>query len=293
MDRASPRVISLIAFPRSGTTFLGRRLARGAGVQYLEEPIGTWYRAFLHGPSDRSLGIRKGETADKWFRRNWNKTAPTIVEKTPSNILRVRDLADFFPDITFLVLLRNPLDVSQSVFNKWCRGIDRNHQYLRESDTAIGTPTRILATRLRKARQIGRLDAIWEQRRRIFDTLAASVRRRPAPFERVLRVPGLEELGGEIDVLNQILWAWINAHLIFRLDARSLSRDRLVFLDYDGLTNGNTEEWRKIETVIGTSIDSSISRKESSDSPDTMEAAFDPYLRNHALYLYKEMIYGI
>lgn len=131
------KLISIIGLPRSGTTLLGRTLAAAEGVAYFEEPNPLWrFRNW------RRLGHeefhREDATLDvcRYIRRS---LVPSrchnryIVEKTPSNVLRIGFVEAVVPEARLLFVRRRGDDLRSSMLKKWRTGEDANATRLNDS----------------------------------------------------------------------------------------------------------------------------------------------------------------
>ena len=140
---------------RSGTTLLGRLLAGSPDVAGLERtPTDEDEGQFVQDvyPDDHLMGMQvnggrqKGRTVH-WayhpmahlteedareildprarLERSWapylsNAAAATVVEKSPSNVMKTRFLQEVFPEAKFVIMTRHPISQALAV-RKWCR----------------------------------------------------------------------------------------------------------------------------------------------------------------------------
>ena len=119
------RPLIVIGSPRSGTTILGSILSAHPDVCYLDEPRLTW----RYG-NDRRSDLLRPEHARpevvRYIRRSFldeaTKAGKTrIVEKTPSNAIRMPFLDAVFPDARYVHILRNGSDAALSIASFWRR----------------------------------------------------------------------------------------------------------------------------------------------------------------------------
>jgi len=117
------RPIIIIGSPRSGTTFLGQVLKRHRELVYIEEPRLTW----KYG-NDRSSDKLNPEDArpeivshirSTFSRKVKEQGGKRLLEKTPSNSLRMGFVDRVFPDCQFIHITRNPLDSIISIQQYW------------------------------------------------------------------------------------------------------------------------------------------------------------------------------
>ena len=112
------RLISLIGFPRSGTTFIARNLKRHSEITYWEEPKYLWRYKMRPYDYDDSLP-RDESTARRYINKRLNafsrkKNTKYLLEKTPSNVFRLDYIKRIVPDVLFLFVFRKPDDVLRS-----------------------------------------------------------------------------------------------------------------------------------------------------------------------------------
>jgi len=127
------RFVFVGGLPRSGTTFLAAEIARSPGVsnlqgigvvadegQYVQDVYPTQQQAggidrFAYSPAmhltEDSPLVGEASRAALWqaWAPYWDTTNPNLVEKTPSNLLKMRFLQALFPGSAFVVVLRHPV----------------------------------------------------------------------------------------------------------------------------------------------------------------------------------------
>lgn len=137
-DPDPPDVIFVIGCGRSGTTHLGSLLGTHTRVTYLNEPIHLWYAVdrrtdfldFFGGRGKCWLNAedstpRSRLRARRIFRLHGpQKDASVLVEKLPTNTLRIPWLKALFPDARFVHIIRDGRDVVRSI-----RRLSRNNSY--------------------------------------------------------------------------------------------------------------------------------------------------------------------
>jgi hypothetical protein len=123
MGRQLRGSVHIIGYPRSGTTLLGRILARHERLRYLSEPryiwtIGNGYRS--HDQLDANdLSPRIARKIDAAFHRYLEDAADKwLLEKTPSNCLRIPFICALYPDARFIHLIRDGRDVVKSQYQR-------------------------------------------------------------------------------------------------------------------------------------------------------------------------------
>jgi hypothetical protein len=117
------RPIVVIGSPRSGTTILGQILARHPDLVYIEEPRLTW----RHG-NDKGSDLLRPEQArpevithirDNFASKIREQGGRRLLEKTPSNSLRMGFVERVLPDCRFIHITRNGLDSVLSIRKFW------------------------------------------------------------------------------------------------------------------------------------------------------------------------------
>jgi hypothetical protein len=125
------RPVFLTGCGRSGTTILGEVLGKHRTVTYLNEPRERWIAAYPRTDiwSDQAAS-RSGSmvlTANSctWWRsrlltalfmRETRRTGrPRLLEKLPINNFRLEFIRKIFPDALFIHIVRNGLDVAESI----------------------------------------------------------------------------------------------------------------------------------------------------------------------------------
>lgn len=104
--------IFVIGTHRSGTTLLGRAMGHHPEVLYWEEPRHVWARGHNFRPddtltaADATPGVA-GRVRRRFERHLRSSGRPRLVEKTPSNCLRLEFIHEIFPDALFVHILRD------------------------------------------------------------------------------------------------------------------------------------------------------------------------------------------
>ena len=120
------RPIFVLGVPRSGTSLVFRLLAASSALGALPREGHDLWRAFHHprysGWRSDDVGpgaVRPGERrfVDAYLSAHFPERR--FVEKTPENSLRVPYLLDLYPDASFVVVWRDPLDVVSSLVEGW------------------------------------------------------------------------------------------------------------------------------------------------------------------------------
>jgi hypothetical protein len=274
------RIIFLIGAPRSGTTLLGRGLAKSPDCVYIEEPMGAWLRGFRHRRSDMSFGIADRSFLETYFRER-AKPDKVIVEKTPTNILRVRDIHSVFPDARYVFISRRPLEVADSVIRKWRRGQDRNYERFGE---AGGSWLIDLRNRVKRAGDLG-LAGVIAQRHRVFEAL----RRQLGLYGRELglRLPGSSELIQRMGDNDYALLSWIQAYMFLLADSHEIPEHNQIWLDYEDIMTCTERVAQLFKESMGLSPD--FENLEPTAAKRIDEGPYNSELVNVANILYERL----
>lgn len=123
------RLVFIIGLPRSGTSFLGEKLKDIDDSIYFEEPNYIWMYKNMHKGHDcldkSDLSVDKiSYIRDFFYKRNES----TIIEKTPSNVLRLTYIFNIFPEAKYIYIRRSLCDVKNSIEKKWLKEEDNNNE---------------------------------------------------------------------------------------------------------------------------------------------------------------------
>jgi hypothetical protein len=145
-DLDEHRFVFVGGLPRSGTTYLAAEIARspdvsnleGIGViadegQYVQTVYPTQREAggidrfayspsmHLTEPSQLDLEALRTALTEAWS-PYWDTSKPVLLEKTPSNLLKMRFLQALFPASSFVVVIRHPVAQAMAVRGRgWSR----------------------------------------------------------------------------------------------------------------------------------------------------------------------------
>ncbi len=120
--------IILIGAARSGTKLVRDIIASHPAIAAVPYDINYIWRlgneAFAHDELPvNCLNPRIRQSIRKEIQR-FDKQTPFLIEKTVSNCLRVPFVNAIFPEAKFIHLLRNGLDVVESVYRQWMASPD-------------------------------------------------------------------------------------------------------------------------------------------------------------------------
>ncbi|MCT4611101.1 MAG: sulfotransferase [Pelagimonas sp.] len=128
--------ISIVGLPRSGTTTLARALACAEGVKYFEEPNPVWrYKNWKNLGHDQFEAEHATPWVSKYIRGRLqlnHSASRLIIEKTPSNSLRIPFVEAVAPEVKFVFVRRNTDDIKSSISRKWLHREDSNADWLGE-----------------------------------------------------------------------------------------------------------------------------------------------------------------
>lgn len=118
--------VILIGAARSGTTFLADRvLARHPELAYWGEPYFLWRTGAAYRRTDRRYAHEASPKIQQRIRRNLSRFVSAagdnlrLLEKTPSNTLRLSFVAAVLPGARFVHLVRDGRDVAASAAKAW------------------------------------------------------------------------------------------------------------------------------------------------------------------------------
>ena len=122
-DTLLRKPIIIIGAPRSGTTMLTRIFGQHPGLALLIEPRLTW-RHGNHGKSDMLQPQDARPEVCRYIRRQFARTVRTkggqrLVEKHPSNSLRMGFVDRIFPDCKFIHTIRDGRDAVLGMRDMW------------------------------------------------------------------------------------------------------------------------------------------------------------------------------
>lgn len=115
---------------RSGTTYLASLLSHKE-VCYIEEPNIIWMYRNASAKDDCLSEANASPPIIRYIRRQfWKKLrandCKVLLEKTPSNCLRLPFVKCVFPQARYLFVERNVNDIATSAFKKWTKEEDAN-----------------------------------------------------------------------------------------------------------------------------------------------------------------------
>ena len=188
--------IVIIGSPRSGTTLLGKVLARHPALTYLNEPRLTWRygndgKSDLLRPDDARPEVVR-HIRGEFTRRLQGTGRLRLLEKTPSNALRMAFVERVLPGCRFVHILRDPVETVLSIRSYW-----------------EGTTRSVPVAKLRaRAREVTWRQAPYYARELWRRVRASAGGGRGGAWGP--RVPGLEAMMRELSTLElaAVQWRW-------------------------------------------------------------------------------------
>jgi len=114
----------IVGAARSGTTLLGKLLARHPDVAYWVEPKYIWRYRNPTAPTDQRDSDEATPRVKRYIRSRFasfvaQHDGSRFLEKTPTNCFRIPFVHEVFPDARFVHLVRDGRDVALSAYRKW------------------------------------------------------------------------------------------------------------------------------------------------------------------------------
>lgn len=210
-DALLEKPIVIIGSPRSGTTVLGEILMNHRELAYAEEPRLTW----RYGNDKRSDMLRPDDARPdvvRHIRRSFAELVRAagrrrLLEKTPSNSLRMGFVERVLPGCRFVHVMRHGVDCVLSIRRYW-------------QDHAGGVPRGKLRERLREVRPRQVPHYAMELLRRMMPAKLAG------PRIWGPRLPGIDAMAREMDLLEVCCLQWRTCVELACHYGRSLPADR-------------------------------------------------------------------
>ena len=193
--------IFIVGAPRSGTSFLSGVIGRHRDVGFIPEPRLTW----RYGNDTKSDMLHveharqevKGHIRKTFAQQLQSQGKSRLVEKTPSNALRVDFIRAVFPDCRIVHIMRHGMDSTLSIRKYW-------------QDYAAGiNPTKFRKNVIRQRwKELGWSRTPYyakELMRRVMPSWMSPVAGKPVWGP---RIPGLDRLVQDLDLLEVCCLQW-------------------------------------------------------------------------------------
>lgn len=200
--------IIIIGAARSGTTMLGNILALHPDIAYLEEPNVIWKYRNAHKKNDLFTVLDADKTKIDYINNKFvkfvkDKNKIRLLEKTPSNSLRLSFVRKVFPKSKIIILVRDGRDVAVSARKKWLYETDKNTQKLNSSTSH---KKKHFNQQVKKFLQISFLDFPYYLKD-IFSELLFYVGLRKRSYWGP-KIPGISELSSSLSPLEICAFQW-------------------------------------------------------------------------------------
>jgi hypothetical protein len=228
------RPVIVLGAPRAGTSVLGRLLAAHPALLHVREPRLVWRYGNDHlsdvlpGSAARPEVIR--HVTAHFDRLLAAHPSARLLEKTPSNSLRVPFIDRIFPDAQYIHITRNGYEAALSIRWHWLnatRGLGQGRK---------GTRKTILADRLAEVRLRQLPYYLPEFIARLVPRQAGKPRSLWGP-----RLPGLRQMVRELDLLEVAALQWRACVERARLDGQALGPERYTEIRLEDLTEQRLE----------------------------------------------------
>ena len=156
------KITFIIGPARAGTTFLAQSLL-SQDIEYFEEPNIVWkHRNFHHKFEELDSSNVNKKIKDYirnyFFSRAKKNGKQIILEKTPTNCLRLNFVQSIFPEAKFIFIERNIDDIAHSAHKKWIFELDDNTKKIYGNN--VNHKIRILKQKYKALTQIHFLDLL-------------------------------------------------------------------------------------------------------------------------------------
>lgn len=226
-DSLLKKPVVIVGSARSGTTILGELLEVHSTLLSIVEPRFTW----LYGNDGKSDMLRASDATPEiaaYIRRQFAKQVresgrSRLLEKTPSNALRLEFVDQVFPDSKIIHIIRNGVDSSLSIRSYWNQA----------AHGIKGVSPGKLQERLKEL-----------ELRRIPNYAVEAMRRfAPKPFSSLVgfnvwgpRIPGIRGLMHDLELLEVCALQWRTCVEAARYWGASMPADRYMEIKLEDLT---------------------------------------------------------
>ena len=235
-DELKPPIF-LLGNVRSGTTMIQRILGMHPEVVTWFEPRPIWVYADPKRPHDRFVEADATEPVKRYIRRRFLRYQRAhgglrIMEKTPSNLMRIPYVQAIFPEARYIYTVRNPLSCLSSAELKWQQEI-----------TWGKTRRRIAETPLIHLPYYGRLWLREKFRRRVLRQ----------KYTRLwgVRYPGIENDVGKLSVEEIVAKQWVACCRQADQDLAEWHEENLLRIRYETFVADPVAESRRVCEHVG------------------------------------------
>ncbi|MHC4349716.1 MAG: sulfotransferase family protein [Planctomycetota bacterium] len=223
--------IVLFGNVRSGTTMLQRLFGTHPEVTTWLEPRTVWAYADPRRRHDRFDESDATEQVRRYLRKRFLRYQRRhgnrrIMEKTPSNVMRIPYVAATFPESKFVYIVREPLANLSSTELRGTRGLGLKRTWIRFLETP--------KTQLHH--YVGRY---------LVDHFRVkALRRRPSYYG--VRYPGFEEDRARLTRFELIAKQWVACARQARADLARLEPDRVIHLRYEDFVQQPVDHFGRV-----------------------------------------------
>ena len=251
--------VCVIGAGRSGTNMLALAFAaEGSAYRNLYENRYVW----TYGQRDLRFDLRQADAATPrvaaYIRRHFDRLRrhpdDVLIDKTPSNALRIPFVAEIYPDIRFIHIIRDGRDNILSRQRQW-EGLEEGEDAATRPSGQLKGKMRIAKDRLRHFRRLR------ERGNLPLDRMPAMAWDVAGPFLRQMFTGRPQRYGERIAGLSSILAAqgvdavgavqWRDAVMQGVVDGRRLGPERYMEIRFEDFVADPIPHWQSLLEFIG------------------------------------------